>query len=100
MKTGMICHIRGSNDDCRVIGTRFDGLVFRTEMSENCYTLFFNYNLQDRIYQSKDWDIWKVFSDAEITETADQTSSCQHSLSKKLVLDWIFLRGTHVLESK
>ena len=39
MKTGIICHIRGSNDDCRVIGTRFDGLVFRTEMSENCYTL-------------------------------------------------------------
>jgi len=39
MKTGMICHIRGSNDDCRVIGTRFDGLVFQTEMSENCYTL-------------------------------------------------------------
>ena len=33
MKTGMIC------DECRVIGTRFDGLVFRTEMSENCYTL-------------------------------------------------------------
>ena len=40
MKTGMICHIRGSSDDVRVIGTRFDGLVFRTEMSENCYTLF------------------------------------------------------------
>ena len=40
MITGMICHIRGSNDDCRVIGTRFDGQVFRTEMSENCYTLF------------------------------------------------------------
>jgi len=39
MTTGMICHIRGSNDDCRVIGTRFDGLVFQTEMSENCYTL-------------------------------------------------------------
>ena len=39
MKTGMICHIRGSNDDCSVIGTRFDGLVFQTEMSENCYTL-------------------------------------------------------------
>ena len=31
MKTGMICHIRGSNDECRVIGTRFDGLVFRIE---------------------------------------------------------------------
>ena len=40
MKTGTICNFRGSYDDCRVIGTRFDGLVFRTEMSENCYTLF------------------------------------------------------------
>jgi len=39
MKTGIICLIRGSNDECRVIGTRFDGQVFRTEMSENCYTL-------------------------------------------------------------
>jgi len=39
MKTGMSCHIRGSIDECRVIGTRFDGIVFRTEMSENCYTL-------------------------------------------------------------
>ena len=29
MKTGMICNIRGSNDDWRVIGTRFVGLVFR-----------------------------------------------------------------------
>jgi len=40
MKTGTICNNCGSNDDCSVIGTRFDGLVFRTEMSENCYTLF------------------------------------------------------------
>jgi len=40
MKTGMICHIRGSNDDYRVIETRFDRLVLRTEISENCYTLF------------------------------------------------------------
>ena len=40
MKTGMICHIRGSNDECRVIGARFYGLVFRTEMSGNWYTLF------------------------------------------------------------
>ena len=37
MKTGTICNIRGSNDDWRVIGTRFDGLVFRTSLSENCY---------------------------------------------------------------
>ena len=29
-----------SYDDWRVIGTRFDGLVFRTFLSENCYTLF------------------------------------------------------------
>ena len=45
MKTGMICHIRGSNDDCRVIGTRFDCLLFQTEMSENCYTLFFSFRI-------------------------------------------------------
>jgi len=38
MKTGTICYIRGSNDDWRVIGTRYDGLVFRTFLSENCYT--------------------------------------------------------------
>ena len=38
MKTDMSCHIRCSNDECRVIGTSVDGLVFRTEMSENCYT--------------------------------------------------------------
>ena len=30
MKTGTICNIRGSNDNWRVIGTRFDGLVVRT----------------------------------------------------------------------
>ena len=40
MKTGMICYIRGSNDDYGVIETRFDRLVLRTEISENCYTLF------------------------------------------------------------
>ena len=38
MKTGPICNIRGSNDDWRVIWTRFDGLVFQTFLSENCYT--------------------------------------------------------------
>jgi len=40
MKTGIICNIRGSYGDWRVIGTRVDGLVFRTFLSENCYTLF------------------------------------------------------------
>ena len=40
MKTGMICTIRCSYDDCRVIGTRFDGLVFRTFLSQNA-TLYF-----------------------------------------------------------
>jgi len=40
IKTSMICNIRGSNDDWRVIGTCFDGLVFRTFPSENCLTLF------------------------------------------------------------
>jgi len=35
MKTGTICNIRGSYDDWRVIGIRFDGLVFRTCLSEN-----------------------------------------------------------------
>jgi len=39
MKTGTFRNIRGSNDDWGVIGTRFDGLVFRTFLSENCYTL-------------------------------------------------------------
>ena len=39
MKTSPICNIRGSYDDWRVLGTRFDGLVFRTFLSENCYTL-------------------------------------------------------------
>ena len=27
--------------------------------------------------------------------TANQTSSCQHQLSKKLVPDWIFLKEVH-----
>jgi len=58
MKTGMICYIRGSNDDCRVIGTRVEGLVFR----------------------------------GGIKGTADQTSSCQHPLSKKLVPDYTRFR--------
>jgi len=40
MKTGTICNIRGSYDDWRVWGTRFDGLVFWTFLSENYYTLF------------------------------------------------------------
>ena len=40
MKTGTICNIHGSYDDWRVIGTRFDGLVFRKFLYENCYTLF------------------------------------------------------------
>jgi len=40
MKIGTIYNIRGSNDDWRVIGTRFDGLVFWMFRSENCYTLF------------------------------------------------------------
>jgi len=30
MKTGTICNIRGSNEDWRVIGRRFDDLVFWT----------------------------------------------------------------------
>jgi len=33
-------NIHGSYDGWRVIGTRFDGLVFRTFLSENCYTSF------------------------------------------------------------
>ena len=37
MKTGMICNIRGTIDDWRVIGTH---LVFRMFLSKNCYTLF------------------------------------------------------------
>ena len=45
MKTVPICNIRRSYDDWKVIGTRFDGLVFRMFLSENCYT----WNLQDRI---------------------------------------------------
>jgi len=56
MKTGMICHIRGSNDECRVIGKRFDGLVFRTESPRtatfymfNAGSVVFNLNLQYRI---------------------------------------------------
>jgi len=40
MKTGTICNIRGSYDDWSVIATRFDDLVFRTFLFENCYTLF------------------------------------------------------------
>jgi len=40
IKTGTVCNIRGSYEDWTVIGTRFDGLVFRTFLSENCYTLF------------------------------------------------------------
>jgi len=40
METGTICNIRGSNDDWRVIGKHFDGLVFRMFLSEKCYTLF------------------------------------------------------------
>jgi len=40
IKTGTICIIHGSYDDWRVIVTRSDGLVFRTFLSENCYTLF------------------------------------------------------------
>jgi len=40
MKTGTICNIRDSYDDWRVIGTRFDGLVFWMFLSENCYALF------------------------------------------------------------
>jgi len=39
MKTGTICNIRGSIDDWRLIETGFDGLVFRTFLSENWYTL-------------------------------------------------------------
>jgi len=38
MKAAGFANIRGSYDDWRVIGTRFDGLVFRTFLSENCYT--------------------------------------------------------------
>jgi len=37
MKTGTICNIRDSNDDWRVIGTRFDGLVFRTFLAVTLY---------------------------------------------------------------
>ena len=40
IKTDTICNIRGYYDDWRVIGTRFDGLVFRKFLCENCYTLF------------------------------------------------------------
>jgi len=40
MNSGSICNIHGSNDNWSVIGTRFDGLVFRMFLSENCYTLF------------------------------------------------------------
>ena len=40
MKTGMMCNIRGSYDDLRAIAAHFDALVFRTFLSENCYTLF------------------------------------------------------------
>ena len=32
MKTGMIYNIRGSNDNWRVIRTRFDGLVFQISL--------------------------------------------------------------------
>jgi len=39
MKTGTICNIHGSYDYRWVIGTRVDGLVFRTFLSGNCYTL-------------------------------------------------------------
>ena len=74
LKTGTICNIRGFNDDWRVIGTHFDGLVFRTFLSENCYTLsltlvqlFSIRTCKTELYQSKDWDIWKVFSDAKST---------------------------------
>jgi len=41
MKTSPICNIRGSYDDWRVLGTRFDGLVFRTFLSENCFWCWF-----------------------------------------------------------
>ena len=40
MKTGTIWNIRRSYDNWRFIGTRFDGLVVRMFLSENCYTLF------------------------------------------------------------
>jgi len=40
MKTGTMRNIRGWNDDRRVIGTRVDGLVFWSFLSENCTTLF------------------------------------------------------------
>jgi len=33
IKTSMICNIRGSNDDWRVIGTCFDALVFGINIS-------------------------------------------------------------------
>ena len=71
MKTATICNIRGSNDECRVIGTRFDGLVFRTFLSENCYTLIwrwfssFQLELARPIYVNR--RIWKVLSDAKST---------------------------------
>ena len=66
MKTGTICNIRGSNDDWRVIGARFDGLVFLA----TCKT---------DLYQLKDWDIWKVFSDAKNTSKiwATQNRLCK-----------------------
>ena len=73
-KTGTICNIRGSYDDWRVIVAWFDGLVVRMFLSENCYTLFMTlvqyFSLRTckiELYQSKDWDIWKVFSDAKST---------------------------------
>jgi len=40
MKTGTIYNVHGgSYDEWEVIGTRFASLVFRTFLSENCYTL-------------------------------------------------------------
>ena len=44
MKTGTICNIRASNDDWKVIGTHFDGLVFRIFLSEDCYTFWHRFS--------------------------------------------------------
>jgi len=67
MKNVTICNICGSNDDWRVIGTYFDGLFHKYGTSEilNVCSL----------------------SKGGIKGTADQTSSCQHLLSKRLVQD-------------
>ena len=74
MKTDTISNIRGSNDDWKVIETHFDGLVFRMFPSKSCYTIFLTLVQQfairtckNELYQSKDCDIWKIFSAAKST---------------------------------